>query len=117
MKMNEYAEAVTRTMKCEREPLDLDQAALVDYAIGLCGEAGEFIDLVKKAVFHKHAVDKTKLIEELGDVLWYVAALANTFEITMEELGGINIAKLKRRYPDKYTHEQSQNRKPEEKTK
>jgi NTP pyrophosphatase (non-canonical NTP hydrolase) len=76
-------------------------------AMGLAGEAGEFLDLVKKIVFHGHQMDNMKLAHELGDVLWYLSDIASTLEITLEDLMMINKAKLDARYKDGFSREAS----------
>jgi NTP pyrophosphatase (non-canonical NTP hydrolase) len=68
-------------------------------AIGLCGESGEAADLVKKHVFHGVPLDRDALIAELGDVLWYLAHLANVVGISLDDVAAANVEKLRRRYP------------------
>ena len=82
-------------------------------ALGLAGEAGEVADLVKKGVFHQHGLDLEKLKKELGDVLWYVAALCTTSGLSMSDVMQANIEKLKARYPDGYSSQASINRQGE----
>lgn len=84
---------------------------LVWNALGLAGEAGEVVDLIKKAVFHRHPLDRDMLIKELGDVLWYVAALCSKLDVPLSEVMDRNIAKLKARYPEGYSSAASQARK------
>lgn len=84
---------------------------LVWNAIGLAGEAGEVAEHIKKGVFHQHGVDVDKMKKELGDVLWYVAALCTKMGISMDEVMALNVAKLKERYPDGYSPADSRNRK------
>lgn len=69
------------------------------FALGLAGEAGEVCDLLKKHWGHLHPLDHEKLKKELGDVLWYVAALAVQFGLTLDEVALANVAKLTARYP------------------
>ncbi|WP_067840614.1 nucleoside triphosphate pyrophosphohydrolase family protein [Nocardia lijiangensis] len=69
-------------------------------AIGLCGESGEVAELVKKHVFHGDQLDRTLLIGEMGDVLWYLAHLANALGVSLEDVAARNVEKLRRRYPD-----------------
>lgn len=84
---------------------------LICGAMGLNGEAGEVVDLLKKIVFHGHKFNKEDMIKELGDVLWYVALICDSLGISMEEVMTKNIEKLMQRYPDGFTEEASINRK------
>lgn len=93
-----------------------EQIMLVWNALGLAGEAGEVADLVKKGVFHQHGLDRERLIKELGDVLWYTAALATKLGVSLSEVMERNIAKLAARYPDGYSPEASRKRVDEEKS-
>ena len=72
-------------------------------AIGLAGEAGEVAELAKKGVFHRHGIDKEKFKNELGDCLWYIAALCTTMELDLAEIMEENIEKLKKRYPNGFS--------------
>lgn len=77
-------------------------------AMGLAGEAGEIVDLLKKALRDRHPdspveVDKSKLSEELGDLLWYISSIARMFGVSMEEVAISNIAKLRKRYPEGFS--------------
>ena len=81
-------------------------------AIGICGEAGEVSELVKKYAYHGHAIDKDHLARELGDVLWYVSYMAHLFGYSLGEIMVMNQEKLAKRYPDgKFDEERSRNRK------
>ena len=84
--------------------------ALAWNALGVAGEAGEVADLIKKHVGHGHALDGAKLTRELGDVLWYVAALAHDIGVDLSEVAAVNVEKLKARYPDGWDPARSQNR-------
>lgn len=173
-----YQQLSTRTMKPDQD------ATTDDYFLGLVGEGGEVVDLLKKILYHKHPVDRDKLCKEFGDATWYIAAMAtiygfdldaaylaaesffaglNSYEpppnmlcrfyvricaaideirygetapenweailalnigallriiealakhynITLQEVFGVNVAKLKERYPDNYSHDASINR-------
>ena len=68
--------------------------------MGLAGESGECVDLVKKQLFQGHLPDKEKLITELGDVLWYCAELAEGLGVSLSEAAGRNLEKLSKRYPE-----------------
>lgn len=80
-------------------------------AIGICGEAGEVSELVKKYAYHGHAMDTEHLARELGDVLWYVSYMAHLFGYSLGEIMAMNQDKLAKRYPDgKFDAERSRNR-------
>ena len=106
-----YETLATRTAN-HAQDADLFLAAL-----GLCGESGEYADLVKKHRFHGHPIDLDKMTSEIGDILWYCAAacralaLASGVSISLEDVARQNIAKLQERYPEGFSHEASLNRK------
>lgn len=112
MQENEYQALAARTLIDAPDATYSDaEIMLVWNAIGLAGEAGEVADTVKKAVFHQHGVDRDVLIKELGDVLWYVAALCTKLDVPMADVMARNIAKLRQRYPDGYSSADSKARK------
>ena len=78
--------------------------------MGLNGEAGEAIDILKKHKFQGHDLDKDKLKDEASDVLWYLAEICTGLGIDMEELARHNIGKLYKRYPGGFEAERSINR-------
>ena len=86
------------------------QEMLLNGVMGLCGESGECIDLVKKHLFHGHDLDREKLARELGDVAWYLAETACALELSLEEIFRGNLDKLKKRYPKGFDSERSINR-------
>lgn len=88
-----------------------DDRAFVNYCLGLAGETGEFIDLVKKEKFHGHPPDDDKKMKELGDILHYLTGLCTMYGYSLEEVATLNILKLKERYPNGFSHEASRNRK------
>ena len=106
MKMNEYQTLAQRTCNITDTMMD----KIENGCMGLNGEAGECIDLLKKARFQGHELDREKMIEELGDVLWYCAELACGLGVTLEEVAQRNIDKLRRRYPEGFDAERSRNR-------
>ena len=77
---------------------------------GMCGEAGECIDILKKVEFQGHTFDPNKLLDELGDVLWYVAQTATGLGVTLEYVAQHNVDKLMKRYPDGFDSERSVHR-------
>ena len=82
--------------------------------MGLNGEAGECIDIVKKHLFQGHPLDTDKLLDELGDVLWYVAITADGIGVPLENIMQHNIDKLRRRYPEGFDAERSIHREDNE---
>jgi NTP pyrophosphatase (non-canonical NTP hydrolase) len=70
----------------------------INYTLGLAGESGEVAEIIKKAIrnfdgdFSRVDIDDFK--KELGDVLWYVAMLASTFDITLDDVATANLQKL-----------------------
>lgn len=83
---------------------------ILNGVMGLNGEAGECIDLVKKHMFQGHDLDRGKLLDELGDVLWYVAITCEGMGICMDQAMERNVEKLKKRYPNGFEAEKSINR-------
>ncbi len=102
-----YRRDAARTLPPNTSPRD----ALNIGALGLAGESGEVIELVKKHLFHGHALDRERLKKELGDVLWYLAAICTAEGLSLGDVADANIAKLRARYPEGFTSEKSQNRK------
>lgn len=84
--------------------------ALVMAGLGAAGEAGEVADLVKKYRFHGHELDRDAIVEELGDVLWYVAIVADILGVKLSDVADRNVAKLRARYPEGFDEERSRNR-------
>ncbi len=68
--------------------------------LGLCGEAGEVADLIKKAAWHGKPMDIKQLASEMGDTLWYLSDLASHYGLSLSKIAEENVQKLKRRYPD-----------------
>lgn len=80
-------------------------------ALGMCGEAGEASELIKKYAYHGHTIDTEHLARELGDVLWYVSYTAHLFGYPLGKIMAMNQEKLAKRYPDgKFDEERSRNR-------
>ena len=106
MTFDEYDKAAARTAG----PAQTQQEGLALCALGICGEGGEFADEVKKHLFHTHPLHWDKLVEELGDVLWYVSRACSALGTTLEMVALGNVAKLKQRYPEGFSSDQSINR-------
>jgi NTP pyrophosphatase (non-canonical NTP hydrolase) len=106
MQINEYQTLAMTTLNKNLTKKEI----LVNSVMGLNGEAGEAIDIVKKHLFHGHELNKEELIKELGDVAWYLAEAAYALDIDLETILIKNIEKLKKRYPEGFCKENSINR-------
>lgn len=96
MTINEYQSLAMTTLNPELNKKDV----LINGVMGLCGESGEAIDIVKKWLAQGHELDKEKLAKELGDIAWYLAETAYALDIPLEDIMQANIDKLKKRYPE-----------------
>lgn len=103
MDLNEYQRLAQRTANPE---LSTHQKIL-NGCYGMCGEAGECIDLIKKVEFQNHDFEPLKLLDELSDVLWYVAETATGLGYTLNDVAYHNISKLENRYPKGFSAENS----------
>lgn len=104
---NDYQRLAMKTLNPELSRRDI----LINGVMGLCGESGEAIDIVKKHLHQGHPLDREKLIRELGDIAWYLAETAYALDVSLEKVLQGNIEKLKARYPQGFDTEQSVNRK------
>lgn len=95
MTINEYQNLAMRTLNPELNRRDV----LINSVMGLCGESGEAIEIVKKHLAQGHELDKEHLVKELGDVAWYLAEAATALDVPLEQVFQSNIDKLKKRYP------------------
>jgi NTP pyrophosphatase (non-canonical NTP hydrolase) len=108
---NEYQTAAARTLIAEPDhAFSGNELMLMWCALGLGGEAGEVLDHLKKGICHQHGVDRTKITEELGDLMWYVASICELSDISLSLVMERNIAKLLKRYPDGYNSADSKAR-------
>ncbi|MCM1131071.1 MAG: nucleoside triphosphate pyrophosphohydrolase family protein [Roseburia sp.] len=96
MEINEYQELAMKTLNKALDKKDI----LVNAVMGLCGEAGEATDLVKKHLFQNHEFNKEDFIKELGDIAWYLAEACTAVDVDLEEVLEKNITKLKLRFPN-----------------
>lgn len=103
MTINEYQRLALTTLNPALEGKDI----LINGVMGLCGESGEAIDMVKKHLAQGHDLDREKLAKELGDVAWYLAETAYAIGYDLETILQMNIDKLKARYPKGFSRENS----------
>jgi len=90
-----FIQQVKRTTSQEFSTRELIDLA----ALGIAGESGEIIDIIKKHFYHKKELNRDHLTDELGDLMWYVISLALTLDISFDDILTRNVEKLNRRYP------------------
>lgn len=103
MTINEYQQRAMASLNPELKGRDV----LINSVMGLCGESGEAIDIVKKWLAQGHPLDREHLAKELGDVAWYLAEAATALDLDLEDILRANLEKLERRYPDGFSTEKS----------
>lgn len=103
MTVNEYQKLAMTTLNPELDPKDV----LINGVMGLCGESGEAIDIVKKWLAQGHELDREKLAKELGDIAWYLAETATALALDLEDIFTANIEKLRKRYPEGFDSNRS----------
>ena len=106
MELNRYQELALTTLNPQLSEKDV----LINGVMGLCGESGEAIDIVKKHLAQGHELDREHLAKELGDVAWYLAETARAIGYSLEEICEMNIEKLKKRYPEGFSSDNSKQR-------
>lgn len=111
------AERTSRHPGVAYEPLGVAQAVtygakdrMLNGLLGLAGESGEFLDLIKKHLYQGHPLDRDKARGELGDILWYLAEVASALDMDLGAVARENIDKLRVRYPDGFSEQRSINR-------
>lgn len=112
MNPKEYIEAVKRTESMDFEKIalrlsDKRTIRLLHAAIGLSTEANEFLDAMKKHIFYGKEIDRTNLIEELGDGNWYEGIAIDELETSFQEIMERNIEKLHKRYGISFNEEEA----------
>lgn len=106
MDANEYQKLAMTTLNPELSRKDV----LINSVMGLCGESGEAIDIVKKWLAQGHELDKEHLAKELGDIAWYLAEAATALDMNLSDVLQANIDKLKKRYPQGFEVQRSVDR-------
>ncbi len=109
MTLNDYQNAAKTTAVYTSA-----EQRLVCTVLGLNGEAGEVAEKIKKVIRDKNSVvgdeDRREIQKELGDVLWYLAVLADTLGIELESVAALNLQKLRSRFERGTIHGQGDNR-------
>lgn len=97
--LDEYASFVASRTK----PMHSEIEDLLHAAVGISGEAGELLDAVKKTWVYGKRLDSVNIIEELGDIMFYVQMAALNQNISLADIMNLNMVKLQLRYPTGYT--------------
>ena len=112
--MSRYADMVAALCKSGYDiimELDAAKAHALHMAVGISGESGELLDCIKKHTMYNKPIDRENLVEELGDIEFYLEGLRQVFGVTREEVLAVNQAKLEKRYSSgKYSNQQAQAR-------
>lgn len=106
--LNDYQRMARRTAGTKKKSDKMEEALF-----GLAGEVGELCDHYKKYMHQGHDLSYDHMAEEAGDVLWYLAEIADALGVTLEDIARRNIDKLRKRYPDGFDPERSINREEE----
>ena len=106
MQFSEYQELAQNTAGFNGR----SEERLVCAVLALCGEAGELANHVKKGIWHGHGVDEGYVLEECGDLIWYLAEVCASMGLKLDDVAEFNIDKLRQRYPNGFSEEASRNR-------
>ena len=106
MDIGEFQRRSIRTLNNELTK----EEQVANMIIGMFSEGGEIGSEIKKAFYQGHELDRKHLMEELGDLMFYVVNLATLYDLSMENILDYNIEKLKKRYKNGFTTEESINR-------
>jgi NTP pyrophosphatase (non-canonical NTP hydrolase) len=112
MKTSEYIKAAIKTESNDFEPIknrlqNEQTIRLLHAGIGLSTESAEILDSLKKHIFYGKPLDEVNLKEEMGDLFWYLAIMADSLNIDFETIMSKNIEKLKARYGQKFSEEKA----------
>ena len=111
IKHHEMVVALVKSGQAIVDTMNAGEAHALHMAVGISGESGELLDAIKKHVIYKKPLDLNNVIEELGDIEFYLEGLRQGLGITRELTLTNNIAKLSERYKGlKYSNEAAQAR-------
>lgn len=96
MNFTDYQDQARRTAGSHFGPRE----AMANWAMGLAGEAGELVDLLKKEIYHDRPASIEQFRSEAGDVLWYLAMICWQRGVSLDEVATCNLEKLRKRYPE-----------------
>lgn len=106
MTFKDYQEATNRAIPEHENGKD----AILHWCIGLSEECGEVMSVIKHHFYGGENFNREELVKEVGDVLWYTAALCREAGIDMDAAAQLNAEKLIHRFPDDFDNERSSQR-------
>lgn len=106
MKLYEYQDKSKRSLNKELS----HEEVLANMCMGISGESGEVSDIIKKHLFQGHELNIDDLVEEIGDVMFYIVNLCNQLDLDLEYIIDLNYQKLLKRYPEGFDEDKSINR-------
>ena len=106
MTFDEYQKGVKQTANTAGKKVE----RLCNWSMGLTGECGEVVDILKKSIFHGHELDKHHVLEELGDVLYYLTIMTDELGASLEQVAEMNNKKLMARYEGGFSKKKSKER-------
>lgn len=107
MDFNEY-QNISNSTSSYKDKQEIERTIVA--VLGLTGESGEVADHLKKAIGHGHVLHIDHVVKELGDIMWYVAEVASSLGLQLDDIASRNVEKLAKRYPDGFSSERSINR-------
>jgi len=110
MSPDEFQKKCFRTERPAAIHLTVDQARALHGAIGAASEAGELLSNIKAAFYYGKEIDKVNVLEECGDVLWFISVLLDSCGYTMSQAMTMNVAKLASRFPDGFSESKATDR-------
>lgn len=111
IKYSKFVKSRTKSPSQITASFSASKASLVHSVMGICGAAGELLDSIKKTVIYNKELDIDNIVEELGDLEFYMEMLRQEIDLTREFILIKNISKLEKRYPSKYTDKDAMERK------
>jgi NTP pyrophosphatase (non-canonical NTP hydrolase) len=99
---SEYVRDMFKTYP-DDEDFYVQNFGILHAVVGLSGEAGEVLDVVKKVLFTGKKYNQDDLVKELGDVEFYLQAVRNAIRVSRDDILNANVEKLSKRHPDGFS--------------
>lgn len=89
------------------QPHENEKDEILNWAVGLSEEVGEIMNHIKHRFWGKEPFDQEEMAKELGDVLWYTAALSTTLNLNLDTIADLNVSKLEHRFGGSFSVQKS----------